>query len=376
MLDFTSSLYLGLRHGSASLLPWPSLTSGRPAALGELPASADVAASLAALQGCETATLGPSTLHLFWDLFSGFDPGRTVICLDRGTYPVARWGVERAAAQGTPVRAFGHHNPDELRRALNAPGTRGLSPIIVADGFCPTCGKAAPLASYLDMARERGGRLVIDDTQALGILGAGPNSAMPYGFGGGGSLRHAGITGTAIIVVSSLAKAFGAPVAAIAGSRHEIAAFVARADTRVHCSPPSAAVLHAAARALALNVRVGEQLRHELCQLVRRFRMLLAAAGFSASGGLFPVQTIVPIGGMNANAMHHALRRRGIAAILQQDHRGTGSRVSFIITTRHRRMHLERVMEALASAVSVGSRSRQHLGVNYERAMERALVIA
>ena len=33
MLDFTSSLYLGMRHASRDLRPWDSLTRGMPAAL-------------------------------------------------------------------------------------------------------------------------------------------------------------------------------------------------------------------------------------------------------------------------------------------------------------------------------------------------------
>ena len=52
MLDFTSALYLGLRHPSAALTPWPALSSGRPAALAEHRGAEDVAASLAGLAGC------------------------------------------------------------------------------------------------------------------------------------------------------------------------------------------------------------------------------------------------------------------------------------------------------------------------------------
>ena len=65
MLDFTSALYLSMGHASHRLPPWERLTTGRPAALAE-PALADsVAAQLAALMGCETAVLAPSTLVLF-----------------------------------------------------------------------------------------------------------------------------------------------------------------------------------------------------------------------------------------------------------------------------------------------------------------------
>ena len=55
MLDFTSALYLGLRHPSASLAPWSALSLGQPAALQEAPAATALAARLARLQGCDAA---------------------------------------------------------------------------------------------------------------------------------------------------------------------------------------------------------------------------------------------------------------------------------------------------------------------------------
>jgi 8-amino-7-oxononanoate synthase len=68
-LDFTSALYLGLGHASASLRPWDQLTTGAPAALVEPSDANAVARRVAALQGCERGLLAPSALHLFWDLF-------------------------------------------------------------------------------------------------------------------------------------------------------------------------------------------------------------------------------------------------------------------------------------------------------------------
>ena len=69
MLDFTSSLYLGFRHASHELRPWAQLTTGAPAALVEPATATHVAQRLAALQGCQRATLATSSLHLFWDVF-------------------------------------------------------------------------------------------------------------------------------------------------------------------------------------------------------------------------------------------------------------------------------------------------------------------
>lgn len=100
MLDFTSALYLGMRHPTRTLPSWQALTSGRPATLDEPEGARSVAMALARLQGCETGTLLPSTLHLFWDLLGVLTRKPLHIFADAGLYPVARWGVQRIAAQG------------------------------------------------------------------------------------------------------------------------------------------------------------------------------------------------------------------------------------------------------------------------------------
>ena len=102
-LDFRSALYLGLEHGSRSLAPWRRLTTGMPAALGGPPGSDVVAARLAGLQGCEAATVGTSTLHLFVDLFLQLGGERGAILVDAGSYPVGRLAALCAATKGVKV---------------------------------------------------------------------------------------------------------------------------------------------------------------------------------------------------------------------------------------------------------------------------------
>jgi 8-amino-7-oxononanoate synthase len=178
VLDFTSALYLGLWHPGGSLRPWARLTTGVPAALAEPPGSAAVARDLAALQGCRRGSLAPSTLHLFWDLFGLLADDRSAVFLDEGLYAVGRWGVERASGRGVPAWSFRHHDPGALLHRMER--VRGRRrPIVVADGFCPACGEPAPIAAYLEIARARDGLLILDDTQALGILGHSPGRADP-----------------------------------------------------------------------------------------------------------------------------------------------------------------------------------------------------
>ncbi len=348
MLDLTSALYLGLHHPTNSLRPWEQLTTGRPAALASPPGAARVAQQLAALQGCEHTTLAPSTLHLFWDLFTILASERIAIYMDAGTYAIVRWGVEQAAARGVPVQSFRHHDPDALRGQLKRDAQRGLRPVVVADGFCPACGALAPIAAYLENVRPYGGYLVLDDTQALGILGHRPGSQAPYGRGGGGSLRWSKVSGPDVILGSSLAKGFGVPVAVLAGSEAMVRRFETSSATRVHCSPPSIAAISAADHALEVNRDRGDSLRLHLWRLVRRFRQRLADAGLSAAGRFFPVQTLRPVPGLDSTSLHVRLLRCDIRTVLHRPRNGLGACLSFLITAAHTLSDIDRAVQVLA----------------------------
>ncbi len=363
MLDFTSALYLGLRHGSESLQPWDRLTLGVPAALQAPPAAVAVARDLASLQGCEASTLGPSTLHLFWDLLGLIAREPVAVLVDDGSYPIARWGVERAAARGVPVRSFGHHDVKALREGVRLACGRGLRPVVVTDGVCPACGRVAPLAGYLETARAERGLLIVDDTQALGVLGQAPGPQAPYGIGGGGSLRFLGVSGPSVLLVASLAKGFGAPLASLSGSRALVQRFEALSETRVHCSPPSVAALHAALAALALNRTEGDARRAQLLANVRRFRAALAPSGLRPTSGLFPVQTLADLGRERAAALHEALLRAGVRTVLHRSPGPGRAGLSFVLTALHT---AEEVARAARTLLGVARREAMPVAVAEE----------
>jgi 8-amino-7-oxononanoate synthase len=367
MADFTSALYLGLRHPSWSLAPWGQLTTGRPAALMEAPNHATVATALAGLVGCERATLGSSTLHLFWDLFGMLD-GRHAIYMDAGVYPIGRWGVERAAARRIPVHAFAHHDGDALRRALQWSARQRLRPVVVADGFCPGCGQPAPIAAYLQIIQRSGGLLVLDDTQALGILGYSPGADAPLGIGGGGSMRFHQVSHPSVLLISSLAKAFGTPLAMLAGSDAMVRTFEAKSETRMHTSPPSRAVIHAARRALEINHAHGDTLRQRLTRLLRRFHNRLAKAGLRAIGGSFPVQTLLPLSGTDAASTHERLLRSGIRTVAHHARNGQRSRISLLVTARHTPAEIDHAVAAIEDATGIEQRDTFRSGDHHERA--------
>jgi 8-amino-7-oxononanoate synthase len=150
------------------------------------------------------------------------------------------------------------------------------------------------------------------------------------------------------LVIASLAKAFGAPLAILAGSRALVASFEAQSETRVHSSPPSVADIHAAQRALAVNAVAGDELRFQLAQRVHHFHRRLTAAGLDAGSGIFPVRTVRLPTAVPVKEVHAHLLRRGIRTVLRRAQGAGEPRLSLIITVRHRADEIDHAVEVLA----------------------------
>ena len=344
MLDFTSALYLGLEHGWRDLPGWQRLTLGKPAALEEPPRAIEVQGQLAELTGCGRAVLAPSTLHAFWDLFDLLRQRGMSVLLDEGSYAIARWGIERAAARGMPVETFNGRDLRSLRYRVQ----RVRLPVVVTDGYYPGAGFPAPLARYVEWVKPRGGLVVVDDTQALGIFGRSPGPRAPFGVGGGGSLRRLGLQEDCIVLVSSLAKAFGAPVAMVAGREDLIADFERDSATRVHCSPPSAAAISAAAHALRINRLSGYVIRMRLARVVTLLRAGLSRLNLLCTRGLFPVQTLRISDRMDPAELHRRLLSLGVRTVLHHGREGNGARISFVVTALHTPKDINQALSCLA----------------------------
>ena len=347
-LDFTSALYLGINHDTGSLLPWQSLTTGVPAALKEPPATVQVAKAIARMQGMDDGMLFPSTLHLFWDLFENLSQQPIVIFIDHQTYPIAKWGVDRAAIKGVPVFIFPHNNVKGLQKKIRYASLNRRRPVVVADSWCPQFGKATPIVEYLEILRPYHGLLVLDDTQPLGVLGKHPHIEMPYGYGGGGVLPWLGIQSRNIVLGSSMAKGFGVPVASLCGSFAWVNTFRKNSKTRIHCSPPSAAEISAAWNAIRINHKKGDYLRLQLLERIKFFRKGLQRLGFDLRGGHFPIQTITNLSQEETLALFHRLKKENVHPILTRSHRNDRANLTFLLTAVQPRKNLKKVLKLVA----------------------------
>ena len=361
MPDFTSALYLGLRHARDCLEPWQTLTEGRPAALGEVAGAPQVARRLAHLTGAARGLLFPSTLHLFLDLFETLGRRPIAVLWDEGLYPVVRWAIDRAVGTGALALTFDQHRPDTLARAL-APHAATRTPVIVTTGFCADCGALAPLAALLERAEALGGYLVIDDTQMFGLLGA-RSGDLPLGRAGGGAARFLALSSERLLVGVSLAKAFGAPVAFLGGAARVITDVARHGSTRWHASPVCAVGVAAAAHALDVNEARGDELRGRLSALSTRFARGLGSLAPRAAPPVLPMQSTVPLPRPLAEALHAAIESRGVRCLLQRVRRQADAKLTFLITTDHDDASIDEAISAVQWGWrSVGARNALRAG--------------
>jgi 8-amino-7-oxononanoate synthase len=202
--------------------------------------------------------------------------------------------------------------------------------------------------------RELGGLVVVDDTQAIGLLGESPTARAPFGTGGGGSARHQGLDGGPLLIGVSLAKAWGVPIAGVVGPSAVLSSLAERSTVRVHSSPPSRASLLAARRALNAEARVIEQRRRVLAEHVTVLRHGLAAVGIRARGGLFPVQSIAaPDVGGNAAVLgvHETLAARGIITAISRARCSRERALTLVLRADHTPEEIRRAVHEIHRAL-------------------------
>jgi len=141
------------------------------------------------------------------------------------------------------------------------------------------------------------------------------------------------------------------PVAVLAGERRLVEWFRRESQTRLHCSPPSVAVIRAARVALRTNQSHGDALRRRLLRLVTRLRTLLMGAGLRPSGQLpFPMQTFVVSANRRAALLHEQLLGSGIVGLLTTTCRALTAGLTLLVTARHGLAEIERAGRAIAQA--------------------------
>lgn len=96
------------------------------------------------------------------------EPGDTVIC-DAGDHASILDGCKLSGAK---LRPFRHNRMDKLEKMLQRAGDDGGGVLVVVDGVFSMEGDVCNLPRIVELCREHGARLMVDEAHGAGVLGA------------------------------------------------------------------------------------------------------------------------------------------------------------------------------------------------------------
>ncbi len=182
------------------------------------------------------------------------------------------------------ARRLRYRNRDlaELEDRLKECSGRARRKVIVTDGVFSMDGSYAPLEGICDLADEYRALVLVDDSHAVGFVGAH----------GRGTPELFGVEGDVDIITGTLGKALGgASGGYVSGASEVIQLLRQRARPYLFSNSVAPSVVAGSLAALEL-VSASDEARERLAANAALFRKLMAAAGFDLLPGTHP---IVPV---------------------------------------------------------------------------------
>jgi glycine C-acetyltransferase len=169
---------------------------------------------------------------------------------------------------------YPHSNMAALRDSL-ADAPADARKLIVTDGVFSMEGDLAKLPEIVELAREFGAVVIVDDSHGVGVLGET----------GRGTVEHYGLLGEVDVITGTLGKALGGAAGGYVASSEEVCDLLAqrsRPQLFSNALPPTVAC--SALRAVELMLEQPELLAR-LRENTRAFREMLRDAGYEPLEG-------------------------------------------------------------------------------------------
>ena len=155
--------------------------------------------------------------------------------------------------------------------------------VIVTDGVFSMDGYLAPLDQICDLAEKHGALVLVDDSHAVGFIGAG----------GRGTPEHFGVMDRVDIVTGTLGKALGGASGGYVSAHQEIVDLL-RQRSRPYLFSNAVAPVVAAGSLKAIEIAAGsDEARRVLRRNTALFRELMAAEGFDLLPGTHPITPVM-----------------------------------------------------------------------------------
>ncbi|WP_265516644.1 glycine C-acetyltransferase [Nitratireductor luteus] len=177
--------------------------------------------------------------------------------------------------------------------------------LIATDGVFSMDGIVANLQGICDLADKYGAMVMVDDSHAIGFVGAH----------GRGTPEHCGVEGRVDIVTGTLGKALGGASGGYTSGRKEVVEWLRQRSRPYLFSNTLAPVIAAASLKVFDIVRNGDSLRRHLYDNAARFRAGMEKLGFTLAGGGHPIIPVMLGDAALADKMASRLLDHGIYVI-------------------------------------------------------------
>ena len=307
VLNFCANNYLGLSDhpqviaaAHAALDRWGYGMSSVRFICGTQTIHAELEERLTAFLGTEATILYGSCFDANGGLFEIFTEEDAIIS-DSLNHASIIDGVRLSKAQ-----RFRYANNDmaDLERQLRA-AERLRFKVVATDGVFSMDGIVADLRGICDLADRHGALVMVDDSHAVGVLGAG----------GRGSPEHAGVIGRIDLLTGTLGKALGGASGGYTSGRRELIDYLRQRSRPYLFSNTLMPTIAATSVAVLELLGSTSELRERLFTNARRFREGMARTGFRMVPGEHPIVPVMLGRAGLATRMADLLLDRGVYVI-------------------------------------------------------------
>jgi glycine C-acetyltransferase len=177
--------------------------------------------------------------------------------------------------------------------------------MIVTDGVFSMDGYLAPLPEICHLAERYGALVMVDDSHAVGFMGAN----------GRGTHEHHGVMGRIDAITGTLGKALGGASGGYVSGRREIVAMLRQRSRPYLFSNSVAPPIVAASLAVLELIRSAGELRKRLGDNTTFFRKQMTEAGFDILPGDHPIVPVMVGDAAVAGRMAQTMLEKGVYVV-------------------------------------------------------------
>lgn len=201
---------------------------------------------------------------------------------------------------------YANNDMADLEQQLIAAKNAGARFILIAtDGVFSMDGTIANLAKVCDLADQYGALVMVDDSHAVGFVGAN----------GRGTHEYCNVMGRVDIITGTLGKALGGASGGYTSGKKEVIAWLRQRSRPYLFSNSLAPSIVQASLATLELIQNGQALRAQLWRNVDQFRKGMTAAGFTLAGKDHAIIPVMLGDAKLAGQMAEALLAEGVYVV-------------------------------------------------------------